>query len=69
MQKRGLKTIDLSKLLLPYENKWIALSLNYKQVLGAGKTLAEAKKRADQKNKKYRFLKVPPFNVSYVPAS
>lgn len=69
MQKQTLKPIDLSKKLLSYENKWVALSQDYKEVLGAGKTLAEAKKQADKKNKKYRFLKVPAFDVSYIPAS
>jgi len=64
-----MKPIDLSKKLLPYENKWVALSEDYKKVLGAGETLAKAKKQADKKNKKYRFLKVPPFDVSYVPAN
>ncbi len=68
MQKQVLKPIDLSKKLLPYENKWVALSMDYKKVVGSGKTLAEAKKQADQKNKKYLFLKVPPFDVSYVPS-
>lgn len=69
MQKQALKPIDLSKILLPYENQWVALSLDYKKVIGAGKTLAEAKKKADKKGKKYRFLKVPPFDVAYVPAN
>jgi len=68
MQK-FLKPIDLSKILLPFENKWVALSEDSKKVLGAGKTLKEAEKQAEKKSKKYIFLKVPPFNISYVPAS
>ena len=67
--QNSLRSIDLTKLLLPYENKWVALSEDNKEVLGAGKTLKEAEKQADKTGKKYIFLKVPPFNVSYVPAS
>lgn len=69
MQKQTLKPIDLSKKLLPYENKWVVLSEDQKEVLGAGKTLEEAEKQAKRKNKKYIFLKVPLFNISYVPTS
>lgn len=68
MQK-SLKPIDLSKKLLPYENKWVALSEDRKEVLGSGKTLKEAEKQAEKKSKRHIFLKVPPFNVSYVPTS
>lgn len=68
MQK-SLKPIDLSKKLLPYENKWVALSEDKKQVLGSGKTLKEAEKQAEKKSKRYIFLKVPPFDLSYVPTS
>lgn len=64
-----MKPIDLSKKLLPYENKWVALSEDQKQVLGSGKTLKEAEREAEKKSKKYIFLKVPSFNQSYVPAS
>lgn len=68
MQK-ALKPIDLSKKLLPYENKWVALSEDKKQILGSGKTLKEAEKQAEKKSKRYIFLKVPPFDLSYVPTS
>ena len=68
MQK-SLKPIDLTKILLPFENKWVVLSKNQKRVLGAGETLKEAEKQAQRKSKKYIFLKVPPFNESYVPTS
>lgn len=67
MKNQILKSINLSKKLKPYENKWVALSLDHKKVLGAGDTLQEAKKKAEQKNKKFLFIKLPPFNVSYVP--
>jgi len=64
-----MKPIDLSKKLLPYENKWVALSEDQKQILGSGKSLKEAEKQAEKKSKIYIFLKVPPFNLSYVPAT
>jgi hypothetical protein len=62
-----LKPIDLSKKLRPYENKWVALSLDYKKVLGVGDTLEEAERKARKKSKEYIFLKLPPFNVYYIP--
>lgn len=69
MQDKSLKPIDLTKKLLPYENKWVALSEDQREVLGAGQTLKEAKKAAEKRGKKYLFLKVLPFNTSFVPAS
>ena len=68
MQYKSLKPIDLTKKLLPYENKWVALSEDKKEILGSGKSLKEAKKQAEKKSKKYLFLKVLPFNTSFVPA-
>ena len=68
MKKNTLRPIDLSKKLKPYENKWVALSLDHKEVLGVGKTLKEAKEKAEKKSKKYVFLKLPSFSVSYVPS-
>ena len=68
MQKT-LKPIDLTKLLIPFENKWVALSDDQKQILGSGKTLKEAEKEAEKTKKRYLFLKVPPFDTSYVPSS
>ena len=64
-----MKPIDLTKLLLPYENKWVALSEDNKKVLGAGKTLEEVRKQVEKTKKRFLFLKVPPFDVSYVPAT
>lgn len=68
MKNKNL-TIDLSKKLLPFENKWVALSEDQKEILGFGKSLKEAKKQASKSGKKYLFLKVLPFNTSFVPAS
>lgn len=68
MRKMILKPIDLRKKLKPYENKWVALSLDHRKVLGVGETLREAKEKAEKKSKKYIFIKLPPFRVSYVPS-
>ncbi len=62
------KPIDITKLLEPYENKWVALSLDHKKVLGAGETLKEAKTKAKDSNSQFLLLKLPPFNVKYVPS-
>ncbi len=63
-----LKPIDLSKKLRSYEGKWVALSLDHKKVLGVGDTLKEAKEKAEKQSKKYIFIKLPPFRMSYVPS-
>lgn len=69
MQKQSLKPIDLSKKLLPYENKWVALSKDQKEILGFGNSLKEAERQAKKSKREYVFLKIPPFNLSYVPTS
>lgn len=61
------KPIDLSKKLKPFENKWVALSRDHKRVLGVGSTLDQAKKAAEKKSKEYIFIKLPSFDISYVP--
>lgn len=68
MKNKNFAT-DLSKKLLPFENKWVALSADQKEILGSGKSLKEAERKAAKRSKKYIFLKVPAFNVSYVPTS
>ena len=69
MENKNLEPIDLTQELKPYENKWVALSLDHKRVLASGKSLREAKEKADKKGEKYLFLRVLPFDLSYVPAS
>jgi len=61
------QAMDLSTLLRPYENQWVALSEDHAKVLGAGVTLQDAKRQADKAGNPYRFLKVLPFDVSFVP--
>lgn len=68
MQK-SLKPIDLSKILLPFENKWVALSENHKSVLASGKTLKEVTKKVNKSGDRAILLKVPPFDISFVPTT
>ena len=44
--------IDLTNILEPYLNKWVALSANQSQVLGSGDTVAQAVQEAHQKGEK-----------------
>ena len=67
-EKTMLEPIDLSENLRQYEDKWVALSLDHKTVLGVGDTLKEAKEAAEKKNKGYIFIKLPSFDVSFVPS-
>ncbi len=69
METQTLEAIDLSEKLKPHEDKWVALSLDHRDVLGVGDNLEEAKQQAEKKRKKYVFLKLPPFNVNYVLSS
>lgn len=70
MRTKVLKSIDLSKKLRAYENKWVALSLDYRQVFSSGKTLEEAIKNLKKKRKEeVIFMKVFPFDMAYVPTT
>jgi hypothetical protein len=62
------KPIDLTEKLKPYNNKWVAFSLDHKKVFAAADTLQETKRKAEKQNKKYLLLKLPPFNVMYIPS-
>jgi len=69
MRKQSSLSVNLSAKLKPYENRWVALSLDHRKVLGAGDTLWETKKKAEKKAKKFVFIKLPAFDLNYVPAS
>lgn len=69
MEKTPKRNDNLSKLLKPYENQWVALSYDRMKVLGAGNTLEEAKGKAEKKAREFVFLRLPPYHVNYVPAS
>lgn len=61
--------VDLSRLLRPYENQWVALSLDWKEVIAAGDTFSAAKAAADRTRRPVRFMRVLPFDVAYAPTS
>jgi len=53
-----------------YENKWVALRQPDQQVVGSGNDVSEAKRNAAVHGyTDVIFLKVYPFNMSYIPAS
>lgn len=64
---RNNKEFDVSQLLKPYENKWVALSEDHREVLGAGDSLEEAERQAEATRQRYVFIKLPPFDVNYIP--
>lgn len=64
---KNQNAVELSKKLRLFEGKWVALSLDYKKVLGVGNTLKEAKAKAEKKSQEYIFIKLPPYTVSYIP--
>lgn len=70
MKNQALKSIDLSKKLKPYEDKWVALSLDYRRVFSSGQTLREAIEDLKEMDKnKVIFMKVLPFDMAYVPTT
>lgn len=61
--------VNLSRVLRPYENQWVALSLDWKEVVAAGETFSAAKAAADRTRRPVRFMRVLPFDVAYAPTS
>jgi len=59
------KNCDLSKLLKPYANKWVALSSNKKKILASGNQLKDI--IAKIKTKDVIFTKVFPEKSFYMP--
>lgn len=68
MRRKNILPIDLSNILKPYDRKWVALSFDHKRVLAAGNTVREVREKTTKQNEKYLLLKLPPFNISYVPS-
>lgn len=62
--------VDLSGILRPYENMWVALAKDNSKVVEAGKTLeALIEKLGGNDYRNYEFMKVPEFGVCYAPNS
>ena len=61
---------DLSKILRPYENMWVALSKDNKKIIEADKTLEKLFKKLDGlDHRDFEFMKVPKFGVRFAPFS
>jgi len=62
------KNSDLSEILRPYENMWVALTKDNTEVIEAGKTLkAVLKKLKGRDYRELEFMKVPEFGICYAP--
>lgn len=54
--------------LIPFENMWVALSVDRKRVVASGKTIKELEKKMDKiGNCEVIFTKVLPFDQFYSP--
>jgi hypothetical protein len=58
-----VKNSDFTKILRPYQNKWVALSPNRTKVLGAAENLS--KLRQEVKDEEALFMKVLPHDTSF----
>ena len=53
------------RILKPYENKYVAISLDDKEVLASGDTLEEVHKNIEERRLKARYMHVPRFDCIY----
>lgn len=60
-----IKAPDLSLITKSHENMWVALSLDYKKILGSAKSLSNLKEKLGQV--KAIFTHVLPAEVGYAP--
>jgi len=64
----NMRKNDLSEILKPYDNMWIALSKDNSKVIEAGTTLKQLFKKLKGKDvREFEFMKVPDFSKSYAP--
>lgn len=49
MSQQPEHTIDLTEILAPFPNRWVALSEDQSQVIGSGETLKDALAEAQRK--------------------
>lgn len=61
--------IDLSEILRPYENKWVAITKDYREVIASGQTLREAVEEAKKKNTSPIYTYVGSFKTGYIPTN
>jgi hypothetical protein len=60
-----IKAPDLSLITKSHENMWVALSLDYKKILGSAKSLISLKEKIGQV--KAIFTHVLPADIGYAP--
>ena len=56
---------DWSKMLLPHENKWVAISEDEKSVLASGDTFEQVSEAIETQHLKARYMYVHGFNGIY----
>ena len=59
--------VDIAKITAPYENKWVALSEDYKSVLASGDDIQKLYQTIGDKKLKAVFFFVPSFDGIFVP--
>jgi hypothetical protein len=65
---RKAKKTDLSEVITPYEDKWVALSSDQTTVVSSGDTLKEVESHLDpQQLSAVIFMRVPPFDKLFIP--
>jgi hypothetical protein len=63
-------TYNLADLVRPFENRWVALTPDYSQVVASGETLEEVESRVEGKDlQRLVFFKVPRFDAVFIPAT
>lgn len=68
METKAISSVNLSKILKKtHQNKWVALSADYKKLLAVGKDLSSVLKKTSQTEKKVVFRVLP--NLLYAPAA
>lgn len=69
MGKEKSTSIDLSEILRPYENMWVALTKDNTKVIEAGNTLEILLTKLKGKDvEQLEFMKVPEFGICYAPS-
>jgi hypothetical protein len=61
-------THDLSTLVRPFENQWVALTPDYREVVASGETLDDVESQLDAPElNRLVFFKVPRFDAVFIP--
>ena len=64
------KELNLSKLLAPYKDKWVALRPDFSHVSASGETLTETRSKLSEKEREeLYFMRVIAWDTAYEPFS